>query len=109
VLARALVQTEHASAPAYILADEPTSAMDPRHAILTSNLLADLSRAGHAVALVAHDLMLASRLASHALVLDAMGRVAAFGPSPDTLTPAILDPVFDVRFTREPTLVPSPS
>jgi iron complex transport system ATP-binding protein len=106
-LARALVQVERAAPPAFILADEPTSAMDPRHAILASGILSDLSRAGHAIALVAHDLALATRLASHAIVLDSVGRVAAFAPASEAITPGVLDPVFAVRFSPEPCLLPT--
>ena len=43
-----------------------------------------------------HDLTLAARFATHLLALRD-GRVEAFGPTRDALTPALLSKVFDVE------------
>ncbi len=106
-VARALVQLARATSPAFILADEPASAMDPRHVALAADLLRDLAHQGHAVALVAHDLGLAARIATHALALDAQGRAAAQGPASEVLAPAVLDSLFGVRFVARSSLVPA--
>ncbi len=81
-----------------LLADEPVSALDPRHAIGTMGQLRELARTGLTVLVVLHDLTLAARFADDALVLDESGRLAAAGPARQTLSPATLDPVFGVRF-----------
>jgi iron complex transport system ATP-binding protein len=73
--------------------------MDPRHALQTMSILRGLAGSGLTVAVVLHDLSLALRFCDRAAVLDSAGRLAAVGPAADTLTPAILDPVFAVRFT----------
>lgn len=102
MLARALAQLDDPDARAgrVLLADEPVSAMDPRHAIETMALLRDRARAGIAVAVVLHDLTLAARFADRAVVLGADGRVAAAGPVAEALDPAVIGPVFAVRFDR---------
>lgn len=99
-LARGLAQArEHASVRA-LLADEPTAAMDPRHADDAMGVLRELADVGLAVGVVLHDLTAAIRFADRALVLGASGRVAAWGEAARTLTPGVLDPVFGVRFAR---------
>jgi iron complex transport system ATP-binding protein len=100
-LARVLAQLDGPIQPAsarVLLADEPVSAMDPRHAIEALALLSEVAASGAAVAVVLHDFNLAARFCRHALVLDEGGRVAAGGPSEQTLTPRVLEPVFGVRF-----------
>ena len=83
-----------------LLADEPVSAMDPRHAMQTLDLLRSLTRAlpPLGVGIVLHDLTLAARFADRVLVLDAQGRVAADAPPSDALAPGLLEPVFGVAF-----------
>lgn len=102
VIARALAQlrvTGAAPGPTrLLLADEPVSAMDPAHALSTLELLAACARSGIALVVVLHDLTLARRFADDVVVLDATGRVAGAGPAPLVLAPAVLDPVFGVRF-----------
>lgn len=99
-LARALVQLELArGASTVLLADEPVSAMDPSHALRTMQTLRSLAEGGVAVAVVLHDLSLARRFCDRAAVLDGAGRLAGAGPAGETLTPAVLDGVFSVRFT----------
>ena len=95
---KALAET---GTPRYILADEPTSAQDPRHALGVLDLLRDLAREDQiGVIAVMHDLALAARFADDAVVLNARGGVAALGPAAETLTPEHLEPVFGVRFAE---------
>jgi iron complex transport system ATP-binding protein len=99
-MARAIVQLNgSAGSTSALLADEPVSAMDPRHALRAMGLLRSLAARGAAVGVVLHDLGLALRFCDRAAVLDAGGRLASAGPAASTLTPAVLDPVFGVRFT----------
>jgi iron complex transport system ATP-binding protein len=106
-LARAKTQLSGPAAGARcLLLDEPISAMDPRHALQTMVLLREQARAGLVVVLALHDLSLAARFCDAAAVLDASGAVVSAGPASQVLVPAVLDPVFAVRFDREPSLVP---
>jgi len=111
-IARALAQLDHRSdygarqtPPPYLLADEPLSAMDPDHALQTAALLTQIARRGVGVLVVLHDLTIARRIASRAIVLDRAGRVVAHGSVGEALSPAALERVFDARFT----LIESPS
>lgn len=81
-----------------LLADEPVSAMDPRHSMEALGLLKSLATQGVAVAVVLHDLTLALRFADTALLMDKDGAQAAAGPVADVLTPAVLEPVYGVGF-----------
>jgi iron complex transport system ATP-binding protein len=101
-LARALAQLSPADSAApsqYILADEPVSAMDPRHSLEAMDLFRDLARRGTGIVIVLHDLALAAR-ADRAIVIDASGQVAAAGPAAEVLTEPVLARVFAVRFER---------
>lgn len=113
-LARALTQLDDAAAtdgaPAaaaplappglgrVLLADEPTGAMDPRHALAALALLRARARAGLVIVCVLHDLTLAARFADWALVLGPDGRAAAHGPVGESLTPAVLGSALGVPF-----------
>ena len=96
-----------------LLADEPTSAMDPKHAIAAMRLFRELAASGLAVAVVLHDLNLADHYADDAAALDDTGRLIASGPVRASLEPSILSRVFDVPFirvgdVRRKVLVPAP-
>jgi iron complex transport system ATP-binding protein len=114
-LARALAQLDHGAVNSntpsdpqpprtdstrFLLADEPVSAMDPRHALHAMAVLRELATQGVGVAVVVHDLSLATRFADRAIVLDESGRVAAAGATSVALDPAVLAPVFGVAFRR---------
>jgi iron complex transport system ATP-binding protein len=82
-LAAALVQ----QAPLLLL-DEPVAHLDLRHQIMVLDLLQRLTRAGrHAAVVILHDLTLAHRYASHALLMAEDGH-AIHGPAHEVLTPA---------------------
>ncbi|MGF7170531.1 iron complex transport system ATP-binding protein [Sphingobium xanthum] len=95
--ARAMLARVLAGAPDWILADEPLAALDiaHRHALMIE--LRAIAARGVGVAIVAHDLALAARFADDAILFD-RGALVAAGPVGDVLTPAMLEPVFDVAF-----------
>jgi len=70
-----------------MLLDEPVSHLDLRHQILVLETLAALARAGsHAVVAILHDLNLARRYATHALLMAEDGS-ARHGPAAEVLRP----------------------
>lgn len=97
-LARAMLARALIGDPEILVADEPIAGLDPRHAIDTVERLAALAASGKLVVAALHDLTLAARHASHLLALRD-GRLAAFGPTAEALTPAMLGAVFDVAAT----------
>ncbi len=105
-LARAIAQLDRANGPTKgstaLVADEPVSAMDPKHAIASMALLRSVARRGVSVVVVLHDLTLASCWADQAVVLDQAGSVVAMGTVDDALDPSILERVFETRFVRTP-------
>ena len=92
-LARALA----AGAP-FLLADEPTAALDPLHQHQVMQLLRAGADAGRGVLVVMHDAALAARAADRLLWM-AGGRIVADGPPEATLTGARLGEVYGVRAT----------
>jgi len=88
LLARAVAQEA-----LVLLVDEPTNALDPEHQIQVLDLLARLTCAGRAVAVVSHDLNLASQYATRLVLLDE-GRVVADGSPERVLVRATLEPVY---------------
>jgi iron complex transport system ATP-binding protein len=90
-LARALA----AEAP-FLLADEPTVSLDPRHQLVVMELLRQAAHDGTAVLVVVHDLALAARFAD-SVVLMANGRVVVDGPPQQALTPERIAAVFGVE------------
>lgn len=96
-LARAMLARALVGDPAVLLADEPISGLDPRHRLYTVLRLRRLAvEEGRLVVTTLHDLTLALRHATHLMALRD-GRLAAFGPIAQTLTPDLLAQVFDVR------------
>lgn len=70
-----------------LLLDEPLAHLDLRHQIQLLDVLAQLARAGrHAIVLIVHDLNLARRYATHALLMGEDGRCLQ-GPAALVLTP----------------------
>ena len=93
MLARALIGD-----PEVLVADEPMAGLDPRHALDTVARLAALAADGKLVVASIHDLTMTLRHTSHLLALH-NGRLAAFGPTAEALTPALIRQVFDVEAT----------
>jgi len=90
MLARALVGD-----PDILLADEPLTGLDPRHALDGISRLRGLAQAGKLVVASIHDLTLTARYATHVAVMRE-GRLIAFGETAATLTAALLSNAFDV-------------
>jgi len=95
-LARAMLARALVGDPEILIADEPITGLDPRHAIDTVQRLQALAAAGKLVIAAVHDLTLAARTATHLMALR-QGKLAAFGPMADVLTPDLLRTVFDVE------------
>lgn len=96
-LARAWAQLDGLT-NAYLLADEPTSAMDPKHQLETMESFQELAQRGIGVAMVAHDLSLASRYADRVILLNSRGTVEAQGHASEVLNPENLTRIFETPF-----------
>jgi len=73
-----------------LLLDEPANALDLAHQVSVMGLLAGLCREqGKTVVMIGHDLNLAYRISTHALLLKGDGRWQA-GPIQETMQPALL-------------------
>ena len=90
-LARAL-----ASEAPILVADEPTTSLDPRHQLAVMALLANIAHGGTAVMAIVHDLALAARFADRILVMD-QGRLVAEGTPREVLTRERIAAVFAVE------------
>jgi iron complex transport system ATP-binding protein len=96
---RALLARVLAGEAPVILADEPTTSLDPHYQIEVMRLLHAAAAGGTLVIVVTHDLGFAARFADTILVLDG-GRLAAAGPPAEALTPKVLAEVFRVDAFR---------
>jgi len=95
-LARAMLARALVGDPEILIADEPMTGLDPRHAMDSVARLQALAGQGRLVIAAVHDLTLAARSATHVMALRE-GRLAAFGPTAEVLTPDLLRRVFDVE------------
>jgi iron complex transport system ATP-binding protein len=95
---RVLIARSLATEARHLLLDEPTASLDVAHALDVLALCRRLADDGHAVAVALHDLNLARRFATDAVLLRG-GEVAAAGPAAQVLTPAAVGEVFDVEVT----------
>ncbi len=98
VVARALAQDTP-----YLLLDEATASLDIRHTLQILDTARRLvTEEGRTVVAVLHDCNLAAAFCDRLLVLD-RGRLAAYGPPAEVLTPALFARVFGVeaRLRRE--------
>ena len=81
--------------PEFLLADEPTAALDPAHQLSLMQMLQHFTHAGGAALVVLHDLTLASRFCDRILMLD-QGKLVADGPPLEIMTPERLAEVYGV-------------
>jgi iron complex transport system ATP-binding protein len=93
-----------------ILADEPTSSLDPRHQIDVMKTLRTAADERALVIVVTHDLGLAARFADTVLVLSE-GRLVSQGAPRDALSEHIMGDVFRIsayraEYQREAVIVP---
>ena len=95
-LARAMLARALIGDPQVLIADEPTAGLDPRHALDTMARLRGLAARGRLVIAAVHDLTLAARHASHLMAMKG-GRLAAFGPTAEVLSPELLRQAFEVE------------
>ena len=93
-----------------ILADEPTSSLDPRHQLDVMKTLRSAADGGTLVIVVTHDLGLAARFADTVLVLSD-GRLVSQGAPAEALSEQVMANVFRIsayraEFQREAVIVP---
>jgi iron complex transport system ATP-binding protein len=93
-----------------ILADEPTSSLDPRHQIDVMKTLRAAADKGVLVIVVTHDLGLAARFADAVLVLSD-GRLVSQGVPAQALSEQVMGDVFRIsayraEYQREAVIVP---
>jgi iron complex transport system ATP-binding protein len=93
-----------------ILADEPTSSLDPRHQIDVMKTLRQAADHGALVLVVTHDLGLAARFADKILVL-ADGLLVSQGAAAEALSEQVMAEVFRIsayraEYQRETVIVP---
>ena len=93
-----------------ILADEPTSSLDPRHQIDVMKTLRSAADNGALVLVVTHDLGLAARFADTILVLSD-GRLVSQGAAAQALSEQVMADVFRIsayraEFQHEAVIVP---
>jgi iron complex transport system ATP-binding protein len=93
-----------------ILADEPTSSLDPRHQIDVMKNLRSAADRGTLVMVVTHDLGLAARFADIILVLSD-GRLVSQGAASEALSEQVMAEVFRIsayraEYRREAVIVP---
>ena len=98
--ARVLVQCNAARAPReprYLLLDEPTASLDPKHQGDLLRAAAELAHAGDTgVLVILHDMNLAARYADHVFAMRE-GRVVASGAPQEVMTTALIREVFDLH------------
>jgi len=100
---RVLLARAIATAAPLQLWDEPFAALDVKHALEGLTLAAALSRAGTTLLISLHDLKLAYCLDAVAVMHG--GKLRAFGPPDEVLTPELLFEVFGVRARTGPGLI----
>jgi len=95
-LARAMLARALVGDPGILIADEPISGLDPKHALDTVERLRALAQGGKLVIASIHDLTLAARFATRIVAVD-HGRVAADGAPNEILTEELIRSVFEVE------------
>jgi iron complex transport system ATP-binding protein len=83
--------------------DEPFASLDPRHALQLMALARTLAAAGRTLLFSLHDLRLAHQL--DVVAVMHAGRLCAFGPPGQVLSPSLLREVFGVVGKTAPGLV----
>lgn len=94
--ARVLLARALAGEPAWLLADEPLTGLDPGYQLDVAHLLRQLARDGRGVVVTMHDLHMALAVADRVLML-AEGRVVADDTPTKALTPEILAKTYGVK------------
>ena len=109
---RVFLASALAQKPEILLLDEPTSALDVHHQVQFFRLLQQLSRDGMGVAVVTHDINLASLFGDRMMVLSG-GEPVVSGPPAEVLTASTVRSVYgeDILMgfhpeTGRPTILP---
>jgi len=97
--ARVLLARAMAVQAPYLLADEPTAALDPRHQLAVMDLLRRQAETGTGIIVVVHDLLLAAQFCTRICLLD-QGSVAADGTPASVLNDANISRVYGVATER---------
>ncbi len=97
-LSRAMLARAMVSEPKVLIVDEPTTGLDPRHAIDAARRLKAAATSGRLVVAALHDLTLAGRFADEIVALHE-GRVLAAGPAAEVLQSATITRLFGVEAT----------
>ncbi len=99
-LARSIAQLGSGSLHGKVLlADEPASALDTRHAAALLGILKDMAGKGLAIMVAAHDLAWAAAVADEGLAINPNGTVKPMSAA-DLQDPAELEGVFDASFEQ---------
>jgi iron complex transport system ATP-binding protein len=101
-LARAMLARALVADPEILIVDEPTTGLDPRHALDAAVRLRALAGTGKLVIAAIHDLTLVARYATRVLAVKD-GRIIADGPVLETIGPELLRQLFDVEAWVAPT------
>tara|TARA_Y100001934_G_C12351427_1_gene775588 strand:+ start:948 stop:1730 length:783 start_codon:yes stop_codon:yes gene_type:complete len=100
--ARVLIARALAQDTSILMADEPTASLDPANQISTLKTFSELAEAGKGIIASIHDLGLAARYCTKLALLD-RGKLVAFGPADEVLTPDNLRTVFSIEAHYEKT------
>jgi iron complex transport system ATP-binding protein len=108
---RALVASVLAERPRFLLLDEPSSSLDLHHQINLFKMLASIAADGLGIAVVCHDLNIASLFADKIYLLH-HGCIAVSGKPCDVITQNNIDAVFGTgvsvnQIKNRPVVVPS--
>jgi iron complex transport system ATP-binding protein len=93
---RVAIATLMTQNPDILLLDEPTNHLDLHHQVKVMNLLRDQADAGKTVFMCLHDLNLAARWCTHALLLYTNGD-ACWGPAKKMLEPSALERLYNQK------------
>ena len=94
-LARVMLARATVGSPEILIADEPTTGLDPRHALDAARRLRQLADEGKTIVVALHDLDLALRIADDVVALKD-GRVMGAGPAGEMFTETTLSALYDV-------------
>ncbi len=90
---RVMLASVLAQQPNILLLDEPTTGLDIHHQVTFFNLIKDLAKEGLAIAVVTHDLNLASLFCDQLLLLNQGSRVK-YGPPKEVITKEVLSGIY---------------
>ena len=96
-LARVLAQIWESTTTGnqFLVLDEPKSALDLSHQVLTLKIVSELAERGVGVVMVVHDLNLAARCADNIIVFD-KGTIVAQGSPDEVLNEQLISNVFGI-------------